>query len=175
MKKILLVLGVLAVLLLAGCAKEPRLGESCGTVTPGYNDDCCQRVMMEKELNGEIAVIPACVHHWEWDEVNAECKFVCTGEQDVYDFASCVAAGYPIMESYPEQCTDGINTFVAKRKPIEREEIDEIDKNILTEQECKANFGELVDNHFCADGAEEIGIAKVGARYQLCCSYADFF
>src|SRR3989344_8659709 len=27
-------------------------------------------------------------------------------------FEECVAAGYPVMESYPRQCRDGNNTFV---------------------------------------------------------------
>ena len=30
----------------------------------------------------------------------------------VSSFEECVAAGYPVMESFPEQCSDGENTFV---------------------------------------------------------------
>lgn len=29
----------------------------------------------------------------------------------VTNFEECVAAGYPVMESYPRQCSDGTNTF----------------------------------------------------------------
>ncbi len=37
----------------------------------------------------------------------------CTNSPDVQitDFESCVAAGNPVMESYPEQCNDGNNTY----------------------------------------------------------------
>lgn len=31
---------------------------------------------------------------------------------DINNFDDCVAAGYPVMESYPEQCSDGEQTFV---------------------------------------------------------------
>ena len=36
----------------------------------------------------------------------------CTQNQVISDFDDCVNAGYPIMESYPRQCSDGENTFV---------------------------------------------------------------
>lgn len=32
-------------------------------------------------------------------------------QQDVTDFASCAAAGNPIMESYPEQCHHNGTTY----------------------------------------------------------------
>jgi len=32
-------------------------------------------------------------------------------QQDVTDFASCAAAGNPIMESYPEQCHHDDTTY----------------------------------------------------------------
>ncbi len=31
--------------------------------------------------------------------------------QSVTDFDSCISAGYPAMESYPRQCSDGTNTY----------------------------------------------------------------
>ncbi len=32
-------------------------------------------------------------------------------ENDINSFEDCVEAGFPVMESYPEQCSDGKNTF----------------------------------------------------------------
>lgn len=34
------------------------------------------------------------------------------GNPVVTNFEECVVAGYPVMESYPQQCSDGTNTFV---------------------------------------------------------------
>lgn len=36
----------------------------------------------------------------------------CTSEELITSYDECVGAGYPIMESYPERCSDGENTFV---------------------------------------------------------------
>jgi hypothetical protein len=38
----------------------------------------------------------------------------CTGveENNITNFEECVAAGFPVMESYPRQCNDGENTYV---------------------------------------------------------------
>jgi hypothetical protein len=35
-----------------------------------------------------------------------------TDPVEVIDFESCIKAGYPAMESYPRQCTDGTNIYV---------------------------------------------------------------
>jgi len=40
------------------------------------------------------------------------------GQVNVTDYDYCVKAGYPIMESYPEQCSDGTNTYVHKLDKI---------------------------------------------------------
>ncbi|MFA5764210.1 MAG: hypothetical protein WC915_05380 [archaeon] len=37
--------------------------------------------------------------------------FGCTETKNITNFEECVAAGFPVMESYPRQCSDGINTF----------------------------------------------------------------
>ncbi len=41
-------------------------------------------------------------------------------EENVHDFLSCVEAGYPVMESYPRQCSAGGEVYV--------EEINEADE-----------------------------------------------
>jgi hypothetical protein len=39
-------------------------------------------------------------------------------DMDVFDFDSCVAAGYPVMESFPRQCrTDDNRLFVENLYP----------------------------------------------------------
>ena len=46
-----------------------------------------------------------------WENYCEEYKDVFREEVAVTDYDSCVKAGYPIMESYPEQCSDGTNTY----------------------------------------------------------------
>ncbi len=38
----------------------------------------------------------------------------------ISSYEECVAAGNPIMESYPEQCSDGINSFTRKLSDEEK-------------------------------------------------------
>ena len=38
-------------------------------------------------------------------------------DSPINSFEECVAAGYPVMESYPEQCSDGENTFTRDITP----------------------------------------------------------
>lgn len=41
-----------------------------------------------------------------------KCEFtLCPGEQNIDSFDECVAAGYPVMESYPRQCAANRRTF----------------------------------------------------------------
>jgi len=44
----------------------------------------------------------------------------------VTSYDECVAAGYPVMESYPEQCSDGETTFVNQVEPVVEEENSEV-------------------------------------------------
>jgi len=37
----------------------------------------------------------------------------------ISSFQECMDAGYPIMESYPRQCSDGEQTFVEEIAPIQ--------------------------------------------------------
>jgi putative hemolysin len=34
-----------------------------------------------------------------------------SSQPQISSFEECVAAGFPVMESYPRQCSDGVNTF----------------------------------------------------------------
>jgi len=38
--------------------------------------------------------------------------FIAGCKAAVTNFDECAAAGYPVMESYPRQCSDGKNTFI---------------------------------------------------------------
>jgi len=69
MKQIYLI-AVLAMLLTAGCASEPLVGESCGTVSPDSRDECCAR-------QNEGKPTPMCVGQWTYVMEENVCKFVC--------------------------------------------------------------------------------------------------
>lgn len=105
MKKILILLSILAVIILAGCTqKQPLLGESCGTVSPDSRDECCANKMKD-------AVHPMCVGAWQYNPSNDKCAWVCQTETAITNFEECAAAGNPIMESYPRQCAANGQTF----------------------------------------------------------------
>lgn len=53
-----------------------------------------------------VAVLFVLVGWLYWDRI-----FSNTSSVSINSFADCVAAGNPIMESFPEQCSDGTNTF----------------------------------------------------------------
>jgi len=99
MKKII---GILLLIMMIGCAKQPMLGESCGTVTPGYNDECCANKMKD-------AVHAMCVGEWKYNFETAQCEWKC--ETQITNFEECVEAGNPVMESYPRQCNANGQTF----------------------------------------------------------------
>ncbi len=39
-------------------------------------------------------------------------------QEEITNFEECIAAGNPAMESYPRQCTDGVNTFTEEIKCV---------------------------------------------------------
>ncbi len=90
------------VILLYALAPRDLVGGDCGTVSPEGRDECCAR--QNKDTPHAM-----CVGEWRYSETG--CKYVCT--EDIGSFEECVAAGYPVMESYPRQCrtSDG-QTFV---------------------------------------------------------------
>lgn len=52
----------------------------CGTVTPGYNDECCANSYKDYP-------IPACVGEWKWLMPEGRCKFVCTTSETLEERA----------------------------------------------------------------------------------------
>jgi hypothetical protein len=86
---------------------EPVLGGSCGTVTPGRNDECCA------QRNADKAHV-MCVGGWKYVPEADECRFVCDVQEpagDVNSFEECVKAGHPVMESYPRRCRTSDGTM----------------------------------------------------------------
>jgi len=84
MKKLIIISLLIAMLSLSGCQEiadektdEILLGSSCGTVTPGYNDECCARKMADEAT-------PACDGTWVYDFEIAECKFACNAEKEAF-------------------------------------------------------------------------------------------
>ena len=77
----LLILTIAALVILAGCAQvkkdnntqEPKLGASCGTVTPGQNDACCA------QRNADTSHVD-CVGEWKYVGGDKDCAFVCETE-----------------------------------------------------------------------------------------------
>ncbi|MFH1505673.1 MAG: hypothetical protein ABIE94_01645, partial [archaeon] len=53
------------------CEDEPLLGSSCGTVTPGYNDECCERQNEDPPVQ--------CKGEWKYNFDIGECEYVCPG------------------------------------------------------------------------------------------------
>ena len=170
MKKIMIVVLVLSVLFLVGCAKEPivkesNFGEECGK-DEFERDECCERVMSEKSI-----VLPACVGKWKWNGELNSCVYDCGFKRLINNFEECVAAGHPVMESYPEQCSDGLRSFT--RELRDDEMIETKKPRILTEKECES-IGRVVDSD-CEDGETSIGVVIVNYTYDICCNHADYF
>lgn len=111
MKKIMIAILVFALIAIAGCVQKPFLGESCGTVSPDSRDKCCAM-----KMDGKPHIM--CVGGWKYNLDTSECEFICAFKE-ITSFAECEAAGYPIMESYPEQCSANGKVFVAERPPVE--------------------------------------------------------
>lgn len=80
MRKIF-VLFVLA--LIVGCSQidveeeteeGPLIGESCGTVSPDYRDECCAR-------QNKDTIHIMCVGEWKYNMETGKCEFVCETEE----------------------------------------------------------------------------------------------
>lgn len=48
----------------------------------------------------------------------------CSPQEKITSYEECVAAGYPIMESYPERCSDGFNTFTRELTEKEKSNLE---------------------------------------------------
>lgn len=91
----------------------------------------------------------------------------CTTETPIRNFEECVNAGYPVMESYPRQCSDGENTWTEVIK-----ETWENDGIILMQSEQDGSYGCFgCDDEICVDPAPEMKpVNETEDRY---CNY-DF-
>ncbi len=72
--------------------------------------------------------------------------------EKINNFQDCISAGYPTMESYPRQCSDGKNTWTEKvgnENYLFPNEILEIAQN----SECTQK-GTLIDNYFYNENSE---------------------
>lgn len=74
---------------------EPVLG-GCGTVTPGYNDECCANIHKDTPH-------PACVGEWKWIMPEARCKFVCTTQEMKEEIEQKLASAEPIKYGEEEE------------------------------------------------------------------------
>lgn len=66
---------------------EPVLG-GCGTVTPGYNDECCAN-------NNINTPHPSCVGEWKWIR-EGRCKFVCITQKMTNEREAKISTAEPI-------------------------------------------------------------------------------
>ena len=71
----------------------------------------------------------------------------------VTDFESCVAAGNPLMESYPRKCSDGVNTYTEEHctkagTEVTMALIDAVNIGNMMVSEC-ATVGTLKETHVC--------------------------
>ncbi|MBW2986371.1 hypothetical protein KY333_03295 [Candidatus Woesearchaeota archaeon] len=101
MKRGFVLLMILAVIVLAGCAQKQLVGgdrDVHGCIGSAGYTWCAPK--------------QKCLRVWEEPCVTST----------ITNFAECVAAGYPVMESYPEQCSDGVNVFVADRPELKPEQ-----------------------------------------------------
>ena len=109
-KTILILLTLTVIILLSGCVQQqqpPLVGDSCGTVSPDSRDACCASKMKD-------AIHPMCVGGWKYHQASNSCIWECETSEDkkITSFEECVAAGNPIMESYPRQCRANGQLFV---------------------------------------------------------------
>ncbi|MBU2236043.1 hypothetical protein KKA01_03220 [Patescibacteria group bacterium] len=67
------------------------------------------------------------------DETNTN---VNTNTKTITSFDECIAAGYPAIESYPRQCSDGNNTFTE----VINKTIDTVSKECVVDEDCTFVF-----------------------------------
>lgn len=63
----------------------------------------------------------------------------CSQVQEINSFEDCVAAGNPVMESYPRQCKAGDKTFVEEIEEVVQEEPEEVEETGVTETELNVH------------------------------------
>ena len=80
---------------------------------------------------------------------------VSTTESPIKSFAECVAAGNPIMESNPEQCSANGETFINKETATK--ETPTKDTDVVAD--------ETADDAVCTDGQTQFTDEDFGAKY----------
>ena len=113
---------------------EPLVG-GCGTVTPGYNDECCANV-------NKNVPHASCVGEWKWIASTGRCKFVCTTQEII----------------------DEREQKLLTAKPVKYNEFSEKQKHIPCEQDSDCQFERIkalysdpilpkcVTENFCREG-----------------------
>lgn len=91
----------------------------------------------------------------EWTYYRGECSKNLTNVQ-INDFDSCVAAGNPVMESYPMQCSHNGKTYVQK--------IDD------KEQMCIFNNGNWINSAQECEGISKDDCVEMGGKFNECAS-----
>ena len=76
----------------------------------------------------------------------------------VTSYDECVQAGYPVMESYPEQCSDGTRTFTNNEVVVEEES-----PEILEELFADEDEQELLEELLIEDSYQIIGLSEADA------------
>jgi len=124
---------IISILLLAACTQQPIGGDKdehgC-MIAAGYS--WCE----DKQK---------CIRAWE-----EPCE-----SAPVTDFDSCVAAGNPVMESYPRQCNANGQTFT---EPINLEE------------QCTINGGTWIDSAHECEGIGKDACQEIGGHFNECAS-----
>jgi hypothetical protein len=72
---------------------------------------------------------------------------------EITNFDECVAAGYPVMESYPRQCSDGENTFTEK-----------LDMQAL----CVKENGRWINDYNECEGISKDSCESLGGSFNEC-------
>ncbi len=80
----------------------------------------------------------------------------CTSTSNINSFEECVAAGNPVMESYPRQCNAGGKTFTEEIETCLGMSMEQALLN-ARESEC-ASEGELTNNYVCNENTGTIWI-----------------
>lgn len=75
--------------------------------------------------------------------------------EPIASFAECEAAGYPIMESYPRQCSTGDQTFTEQLAPQEA---------------CELQEGNWIANASECEGIDETTCESLGGTFNPCAS-----
>ncbi len=87
----------------------------------------------------------------------------------VVDFESCAAAGNPIMESYPRQCSHEGKTYA---EDVVSSEPEQPSGSMMYPDDCYIEGGRTVKQEIgCASGESEIGEVSGFSAPTVCCAF----